>query len=147
MKTIKLTTTVTLLAIVLLAATCKKYDFVHRHITIINKSHEDIAYQGFAENMQTFFHCQEPGVPIPSVVWADSVGYFESPIRPHPGWEYFLDEGQTLNILIGNLDLFNQYNSEPCDTFHKYVPVIHSYHLTLGDLQRMNWTVVYPPEE
>jgi len=44
-------------------------------------------------------------------------------------------------------EIYKKYWNEPCDTIRKYVPILHRYQLTLEDLQRMNWTVVYPPPE
>jgi len=44
-------------------------------------------------------------------------------------------------------ETFDKYIDEPCDTIRKYVPVLHTYQLTLEDLQQMNWMVVYPPGE
>jgi hypothetical protein len=147
MKTIKITTLATLLIIVFVAAMCRKYDNAHEYITIINKSHEKIVYQEWVENITTLssLRCYEHGF-ISIAIQADSFRYCESPIRPS-GWEYYLDKGQILNIMIGSGKAYDQYRAEPCDTFQKYVPVLHQYLLTLEDLNRMNWTVVYPPEE
>jgi hypothetical protein len=71
-------------------------------------------------------------------------------------WDYILKKVYyELTILIVDFELYQKYSDEiyynsykePCDTFRKYVPILHCYRLTLQDLERMNWTVVYPPEE
>lgn len=31
------------------------------------------------------------------------------------------------------------------DTVHKKVPILHIYQLKQTDLEKMNWTVIYPP--
>jgi hypothetical protein len=35
----------------------------------------------------------------------------------------------------------------PCSETNYTIPVLHRYQLKLADLQRMNWTVVFPPQE
>jgi hypothetical protein len=35
----------------------------------------------------------------------------------------------------------------PCEETTYTISVLYRYQLTLEELQRMNWTVVYPPEE
>jgi hypothetical protein len=49
-------------------------------------------------------------------------------------------------LAIDNIETV-RYWDEPCDTIRKYVPVLHRYRYTIEELERMNWTVVYPPEE
>jgi hypothetical protein len=138
--------TIILLGIIFIATTCRKYDNVHSYITIINKSHEKIVFQEFIEDTKTLssFLCFDDGFIVLSIQ-ADSLRYYESPINPE-GWEYYLGKGQILNVMIGNWEIYDKYYKEPCDTFNKYVPVLHQYLLTLEDLNRMNWTIVYPPE-
>lgn len=62
------------------------------------------------------------------------------------GWYDYFDDYKYIQFLIADCDTFWKYYSEPCDTIRKYVPVLHVYRLTLEDLERMNWTVVYPPK-
>jgi len=62
-------------------------------------------------------------------------------------WENVLNKGKTIHIFFVDIELYEQYWKQPFDTLLKYVPVLHCYRLKLEDLQRMNWTVVYPPEE
>jgi hypothetical protein len=146
MKIIKIITIAVLLVIIFTASMCRKYDNAHEYITIINKTHENIVYQYWLESTETSFRCYDDRSLAVYGIKADSFRYCESPIRPS-GWEYYLDKGQILNIMIGSWYMYDQYHKESCDTFHKYVPVLHQYLLTLEDLEQMNWTVVYPPEE
>ena len=55
--------------------------------------------------------------------------------------------GNYLQLIIMDYDIYLQYYKEPCDTFRKYVPILHRYKATLEYLQRMNWKIIYPPEE
>jgi hypothetical protein len=73
----------------------------------------------------------------------NSVTYF----RSYDYWEETLGKHSVFQLLITDAEIFNQYKKDTCDTIRKYVPILHHYQLTLEDLQRMNWTIVYPPEE
>jgi hypothetical protein len=148
MKTIKITTLATLLIIVFVAAMCRKYDNAHEYITIINKSDKNIVFQLFHDNRDTLFYCspRSQGITILTTIKADSLFSLGAP-NNRGIWEYFFhNESMILSISIGesNYD-YDQYI--PCDTIRKYIPILHNYRLTLEDLNRMNWTVVYPPEE
>jgi hypothetical protein len=148
MKTIKIIPIITILASTLLLANTCKYDDGHNCITLRNRLHKAIVCQYFIGDTRTSFYCSYDNMAILDGVWADSARCLESYGSPSASeWEYYLDKGQILNILIGSRDMYEQYYQEPCDTFKKYVPVLHQYLLTLEDLNRMNWTVVYPPEE
>jgi hypothetical protein len=59
----------------------------------------------------------------------------------------YLKKGQTISVFITDANVFYKYWQQPCDTIRKYVPILYTYRLTLEDLQRMNWMIVYPPEE
>ena len=61
-------------------------------------------------------------------------------------WELVLGTGY-LQIIILDRDSYRQYWKEPCDTFCKYVPILHRYTLTVEDLEKLNWTITYPPED
>lgn len=63
-------------------------------------------------------------------------------------WRRELYGGRILQILvIEDGDKFLKYWPSHEDTLRKYVPVVQRYHLTIKDLERLNWTVTYPPTE
>ena len=63
-------------------------------------------------------------------------------------WRKELYGGKILQILvIEDGDKFLKYWPSHEDTLRKYVPVVQRYHLTIKDLERLNWTVTYPPTE
>ena len=63
-------------------------------------------------------------------------------------WRRELYGGRILQILvIEDGDKFLNYRPSHEDTLRKYVPVVQPYHLTIKDLERLNWTVTYPPTE
>ena len=49
--------------------------------------------------------------------------------------------------MIEDGDQFLKYWPSDEDTLRKYVPVVQRYHLTIKDLERLHWTVSYPPTE
>jgi hypothetical protein len=55
--------------------------------------------------------------------------------------------GGSISLLVVNARIRDEYRETPCDTFRKYVPILHRYQFTIEDMERMNWTIVYPPEE
>ncbi|WP_321438223.1 hypothetical protein [uncultured Bacteroides sp.] len=119
----------------------------HRYIKIINESNKNIAFQGIIDWKDTFFYCNNSaGNTILFGIRHDSLYFFKVSMRSS-GWEDYLSKGQIMDIFIVDEELYKKHWSEPCDTIRKYVPVLHRYRLKLEDLQRMNWTVVYPPKE
>ena len=67
----------------------------------------------------------------------------------HSTWEGEMKGCSHLQFLIMDWDIYDKHDEwieGRCDTIRKYVPILHRYQLTLEDLQRMNWAVVYPPE-
>ncbi|GHU66079.1 hypothetical protein FACS1894123_12060 [Bacteroidia bacterium] len=125
---------------------CPDHDEGQQYITIVNKSDRDIVFQELFNWADTMFYCSDIGTTILLTVHADSTRLYKCNIRAN-GWEDYLNKGQTMSIYIADEETYDKYWKQPCDTIHKYVPVLHRYQLKLKDLQQMNWTVVYPPEE
>ena len=112
-------------------------------IYIKNESDKKIAFQVSVNKQDTTFYCSNVGTTILFEVESKStfnLGNGDS----YSNWDDFL---KTLTVFILDGKRYNEYWKEPCDTIRKYVPVLHRYQLKLEDLQRMNWTVVFPPEE
>jgi hypothetical protein len=147
MKQIK----VTLLLIVtsiLLYACPEKDENGYRYIAFANKSGEKIGYQiSFSKIVNiyqdTIFYCN---MTLENFIYNDSSFILECPLRTG-SWERELSDLNYIQFLVLDGDKFSQYRTAPCDTIRKYVPILHCYRLTLEDLQRMNWTVMYPPKQ
>lgn len=61
-------------------------------------------------------------------------------------WEEEFDGYSYYQLLIVDGDAYEKvYKNEPLDSIRKKVPVLHVYQLTQSDLEKMNWTVIYPP--
>ena len=126
---------------------CPKQEEGNRFIKFINKSEHRIACQmvwsGSITKVDTLYRCDYTSDRI---ILKDSIHFYECPVRDN-GWEDSFNVIPFLQFLIMDGDIYEQHYKEPCDTVRKYVPILHCYQLTLADLQRMNWTVVFPPEE
>jgi len=130
-------------------ATCRPYDDEHKYFTFVNKSSINLRcqeiWQGIITPADTIYQCQN----IPFHISADSSLFIKNGSYPR-GWETDFKVIPYLQLLIMNEDVYIHYASMfnfNCDSIRKYVPILYRYQLKLEDLQRMNWTVVYPPEE
>jgi len=115
----------------------------NKYIKIINNSDINI---GLNENFTaaTIYTCTSAPGSFIKANSIDSIFYLAN--HQKLCWEDVL-KNKTITFFIVDNDLWYQYWKHPCDTIRKYVPVLYRYHLKLEDLQRMNWKVVYPPEE
>ena len=121
---------------------CPNEENGHQHITIINNSDKTIIWQArfFKDSfIDKQFACQYTYKTICS----NTSVKFNYDDRENV-WETAMDK-HYLQILFADYDTFKKYETLPCDTIRKHVPILYCYILTLEDLQRMNWTVVYPP--
>ena len=146
MKQIKVTVLLITTAIILCA--CPEKEDGHLYITLVNKSDRMIACQmfwsGHITESDSLFQCRIPAVGIS----VDSLYDFPSGNSDRgKSWEGDFRTIPFIQFLIMDGEIYRKYMLEPCDTIRKYVPILHTYRLTLADLQRMNWTVVFPPEE
>ena len=125
---------------------CLKLDDECSYITVVNKSEKRIDFQPhlLTANLaheDTLVQCSKSIFGVrPDTLRRLSAG-------THSDWGKEMKGYSYLQILIIDSEIYDRYLSAPCDTIRKYVPILHRYQLTLEDLQRMNWTVVYPPEE
>ena len=118
----------------------------HYYIAFVNKSERKITCQmlwsGHITEADTLFQCRKAAIGIPS----DSSYNFSS--VNDSGWETDFKAIPFIQFLVLDDEIYGKYITPPiCDTIRKYVPILYCYQLTLQDLQRMNWTVAYPPEE
>jgi len=128
---------------------CPPYDVAngHRYITFVNKSDKDIKVQevwsGHIMISDSIYQCRMFSMTID----VDSIFLFESSDK-YKIWENDFEVIPFIQYLVMEKSIYEKYAlpNFDCDTIRKYVPVLHCYRLKLEDLQRMNWTVVYPPE-
>ena len=111
-------------------------------IYITNNSDKIIVFQALPNYQGETFYCSDTGNTILIPIKSNST--FELYGGRYSSWDTAL---KSLKVFILDGELYKEYLLQPCDTTRKYVPVLHIYQLTLEDLQRMNWTIVYPPEE
>ena len=130
---------------VVLSACCERIEGGHRYITLVNKSKAPIGCQrfwsGHITEADSIFQCN---IVTDCIISPDSTFKSEASNRSNK-WEAAFKVIPYIQFLILDGELFKKYFSAPCDTIRKYVPVLHVYRLTQSDLERMNWTVVYPP--
>lgn len=137
---------ITLLFVVLICTGCPdKCEGCHQYITMVNKSDKTVVWQPRLlriNETEKQYNCEYVlGGSIQSNTsykfnYDDGGNVWEAALNTH-----------LLQIIVMDSEIFESYVSAPCDTIHKYVPILDTYRLTLADLQRMNWTVVFPPEE
>lgn len=146
MKRLKVTALLLVSAISLCG--CPKHDDWHKEIVIVNNSDKTIIFSdtpAYMEGVETWA-CDGPGHWVPPSIQAGD-SFILTGGRKFAGYEGVLDKGQTVNIIVGDRETWMQYRNDPCEVIRENVPILHRYQLTLADLHRMNWTVVYPPED
>ncbi|WP_420187671.1 hypothetical protein M1B74_03630 [Bacteroides pyogenes] len=122
----------------------------HTVITIVNHSDRSIAVQErYPINPESefipLFRCGTGATRIlPGSQMTTS--YYGGP-HDLGVWESHFKRNKYLLFLIMDWDTYWEYHSKPCDIIRKCVPILHVYRLTLEDLERMDWKVVYPPVE
>ena len=139
---------ITIIGLLFILTACPNRNDEHRFVTFINKSGEKIGYQLSFDKISnidkdTIFNCNNTS---DNFIGNNSSFILECPIRTD-SWEVNLNSLYYIRFLVMDGNKLNHYYMDPCDTIRKYVPVLHTYHLTLADLQRMNWMVVYPLEK
>ena len=128
----------------ILLNSCKKIEG-HEYIKLVNNSDNAIIWQHrefYLYPEDESFDCR---YLIGGSIESNSYDSLDYDARGTT-WEAGLNT-HYLQIIVMERDLFLQYNFEPCDTIQKYLPILHRYVLTVEDLERMNWTIVYPPTE
>ena len=130
---------VLVVCLTLMFLACVNENKHHFYITIRNQSDSNLylAYEDFYNGKCSL------GV----IEYLEKNSVFE--YRPFLfGFERELGGGATLDFYIVSPDKFNKPTDlYDCDSIPIKNDILEYYSLTLEDLQRMNWTVVYPPEE
>ncbi len=123
----------------LMSSTCKK-DNNHFYITIQNQSDNDVYLCGLATNFEGKctlhrFSIIEKNSTLEYCPFNNSI-------------EKSLRGGGVLEFYLVNPNHYNAHNVfYDCDSIPIKNDILKHYQLTLEDLQQMNWTVEYPPEE
>lgn len=60
-------------------------------------------------------------------------------------WEVEFSGCSYYQLLIVDGEVYKKYKDDSIDSIRKKVPILHIYQLTQSDLEKMNWTVIYPP--
>jgi hypothetical protein len=149
MKQIKIL--IPLFSILFICSGCPdKYKDCHPYILFENRSDVKIRVQmiwsGRISQADTLWHCRVAALPIET----NSNLQFESGRSDRgKGWEDDFKVIPYIQFLIFDADIYEELRNYdiPCEETNYTIPILHRYQLTLSDLQQMNWTVVYPPEE
>jgi len=130
---------ISIVALLILSACPEEIE--HEFIYIKNNTDKEIRFVFSINKQDSNFYCSDNGKTIYLGVDSNSTFNLQAG-DAYSSWDGNL---KLLTIFILDGEQYNKYWQQPCDTIRKYVPVLYTYRLTLADLQQMNWTVVYPP--
>jgi hypothetical protein len=136
-------TKIIIVLVLLLLSSCDSHKIENRYITIVNNSNHKIYVRKLTTNdtNENRLFCLVSAFPV------SSNSKFDYDCGRNCDWSVVLDKHYNFVMFwVVEYETFWQYFKDPCDTTDN-IPSLHRYQLTLQDLQRMNWTVVYPPEE
>ncbi len=134
-------------ALTLMLMGCPMIDSESENIKIVNQSDKEIYFQ---DNTLTYPFANEDTLLQSqfSIVRIKPRTHDLCSAATNSDWRRELHGCRFLQILIvENGDDFLKYLKAPEDTLRKYVPVVQRYHLSVKDLDRLHWTVTYPPTE
>lgn len=112
-------------------------------IYIENKTDKTITFDFSINTQDTTFYCSNTGKTILFNVESHSTLKLNDG-DAYSSWDSYL---KSFTVFILDGVTYEKYWQQPCDTIRKYVPVLQRYQLKLEDLQRLNWTITYPPTE
>ena len=110
---------------------------------LVNKSNQTIACQEFE-----FYNSLEDDTLFKDMLCANMNIRPDSLVRYKSydvSWEVNMGDLAYVQLLILDNDSLMKYYKSSIDTIHKKVPVLHIYQMKQADLEKMNWTVIYPP--
>lgn len=144
---------VKLLAMVLLLGStcfsCRTREIEHPYIKILNSSSVSVICQMLdwiiITEADSLYQCHEMSLfPIQ----VDSFAQIFCRDRIH-GWVPYLNI-PFIQFIYMDEEQFEYYyhiDESRCDSVRKNVPILQRYRLKLEDLQKLDWTVPYPPTE
>lgn len=143
MKRFLVTLFFTGIVILLTSVDCKRITG-QRYIFIKNNSDRRIDYYFEDNTPNTSINCDPDNEHLYLVLIdphsVDSLHTY----RATSGWDAFLEN---VLLVIFDSDIHDKYMFEPCDVILQNVPILATYNLTLEDMQKLNWTITYPPTE
>lgn len=116
-----------------------------KYIKLINKSDRNVVFQADNDNYFSEHEVAYICRGLNFTIWKDSTYYYES--VDYSGWKADFNLSPYMTFLFMDEEALDKYFSEPCDTIRKYVPIIYQCRVSYEDMERSNWTIVYPPEE
>lgn len=134
------------IAVLLLFYSCEPEEEGHQFITIVNKSGAKItvqtAHSSKITHADTLWSCRLPDIPIET----NSSRMFESANADRDkNWEDDFKYIPFIQFLIFDTEVYDSMRDYdiPCEDVNYTIPVMHYYQLTLEDLKRINWQVIY----
>ncbi len=133
------------MCLMLMSMTCEdKNDGYSRPVTIINQSDNDVYLCG----RFTSFDGQVTKCNLHRISVIAKNGGTISHHSFEEGVQGGADGRPVLEFYLVNPNHYNEHNVfYDCDSIGIKNEILKQYTLTLSDLRRMNWTVVFPPEE
>lgn len=129
--------------VLFLFESCFREQEGHLSFALVNKSNQSIACQMFEfgksqkdDTLYKYHLVDEINIRPDSVVRYESL---------RVSWEIAINDLAYVQLMILDNDSLMKYMMSPIDTIHKKVPILHIYQLKQADLEKMNWTVIYPP--
>lgn len=125
---------------------CKPDDDGHQFITIVNKSDAKIKVQmvhsSKITHADTLWVC---GLPYLTIEPKAERMFEPADADRDKSWEDDFKYIPFIQFLIFDADVYDSMRDYdiPCEDVNYTIPVMHYYQLTLEDLQRLNWEVVY----
>lgn len=126
----------------------------HRYIKIINFSNVDLTCQelwkGLISEQDTIFTCH---LLSNYIIPVDSSVLIVGGTARNCGWECDFEVIPCIQFIFMEKERFDYYyyygvkDESRCDSVRKNVPILQRYRLKLEDLQKLDWTVPYPPTE
>ncbi len=139
----KIFSIIVLVQVLLLFGSCFHEEEGHMSFALVNKSNQTIACQEFE-----FYNSLEDDTLFKDMLCANMNIRPDSLVRYKSydvSWEVNMGDLAYVQLLILDNDSLMKYYKSSIDTIHKKVPVLHIYQMKQADLEKMNWTVIYPP--
>lgn len=117
-------------------------------VSFANKSNRDV-YVQVVDADEEQLRCSSrtsPYLYMDGGVAAGITRVFETGWGTGNLWLDFVREQGYLTVLVVDKATYMEYKDGSCDFIHQNVPILHRYQLTLEELDRTGWTIVYPPE-
>lgn len=129
------------IAVLALYVSCIAYDDTHETIAIVNLSDKPIGCQMYRGKDVTSVDAVYYGNRETYVVPSDSLVKF---MAQRGKWEKDIQVIPYVRFIVMDGDSLLKYKDSPVDVVRKNVPILHVYQLKQDDLEKINWTIIYP---